>query len=156
MREDGKVAVILGLAIVVLLMCGLWGGYVLTWKQEKDKKKSARKMAEKESVEEAEVPVGRVWTAAVPVNVVPCVVYGSWESERTDFSGIDDTIVKAVVHDTEGRAVSSWEYESSGTFSLKVNSPGVLRFRFSNRDKGRDTPRKVRLRVKRKPADQKN
>ena len=93
------------------------------------------------------IPAGRTveWTMEMPYT--PCYVSGMWHSSRVDEKGFDDTIVSAEIRGVDGKRIQSWDHEVSGQFSFKVETPGMVKFRFSNAGIIRSTPRQVQIEV---------
>jgi hypothetical protein len=117
----------------------------LQYKLEKAEAKlepfEAKRRASKRITKEFDLPAGSVQSLSFSAAVAPGTLSGKWRASGR----ADDSISGFTLSDPSDAVLDSAFRDSSGSFAVKVSSPGTHTFFFENAGSQRSTPRRVFL-----------
>ena len=111
----------------------------------------AKRSASKRITKEFDIPAGSVQSLSFSAAVAPGTLSGKWGSSGEVWRGADDSISGFTLSDPSDAVLDSAFRNSSGSFIVKVSSPGKHTFFFENAGPQRSTPRRVFLDAEFKP-----
>ena len=111
----------------------------------------AKRSASKRITKEFDIPAGSVQSLSFSAAIAPGTLSGKWRSSGEVWHGADDSISGFTLSDPSDAVLDSAFRNSSGSFIVKVSSPGKHTFFFENAGPQRSTPRRVFLDAEFKP-----